>query len=496
MRWNLFTAFVVAALSVSSANGSTVSQARARNRARTATIPHTSPAHSVQNKVNRPSPEEVGRAAGLKIRRDLAHRHDAQKTPHSQQRVASSQAHPRSGQSSHQAAIAKASSHASEPSAGRKAPTIVEYAAAQPSPRNPEHTANRSRSTIMAISSGPDPSASREQAVVPVRSTNLQHTRLGTEVASLQSSSFAPTPAASVVAPPFAEPNPVAQPVRSSDSRPTDDPAPIAGAEVTSDASTKDSDTAAAGDSGADIPATDGSSADIPVAQTRALTQGAAIRAVSLHTSRFGMPAPLVGSRAILEHQNAMSDAEGLERIEDEDDLADRIAKRLLVPVPTSIALTINGNLPVSHRYCRPWTALFLADLARSHAAEFHRPLEVSSAVRTVAYQKKLMGVNGNAAAAEGDIVSPHLTGATIDIAKKGLNRSELYWMRNRLNSLEADGKIDVEEEFRQSCFHITVYKSYIGAGPAHKPLPQATPLPVDDPDSVMDPADSTAPGV
>jgi hypothetical protein len=185
------------------------------------------------------------------------------------------------------------------------------------------------------------------------------------------------------------------------------------------------------------------------------------------------MPAPLVGSRAILEHQNAMSDAEGLERILDEDDLADRIASRLLVPVPTSIALTINGNLPVNHRYCRPWTALFLSDLARSHAAQFHRPLEVSSAVRTVAYQKRLMGVNGNAAAAEGDIVSPHLTGATIDIAKSPLSRQEIAWMRVHLLPLELAGKIDVEEEFQQACFHITVYKNYVP--PARRGSPAKT---------------------
>lgn len=179
------------------------------------------------------------------------------------------------------------------------------------------------------------------------------------------------------------------------------------------------------------------------------------------------MPPPLKGSRESLERQNERTEAEGLERIEDEADLADRIAKKLLVPLPASLALTVNGNLPQSHRYCRPWTARFLADLARMHAAEFHRPLEVSSAVRTVEYQKRLMGINGNAAPAEGDIVSPHLTGATIDIAKSGLSRQEVGWMRSRLLALELAGKIDVEEEFQQACFHITVYKNYAPPAPA-----------------------------
>ena len=187
----------------------------------------------------------------------------------------------------------------------------------------------------------------------------------------------------------------------------------------------------------------------------------------SLLVPRGAMPAPLLGSRESLERQNARVDADGLERIENEADLADRIAHKLLVPIPASSALAVNARLPATHRYCRPWTARFLSDLARAHDAEFHRPLEVSSAVRTVEYQKRLMGTNGNAAPAEGDIVSPHLTGASIDITKDGLSRDEIAWMRRRLLALETAGKIDVEEEFQQACFHITVYKSYAPPRPA-----------------------------
>ncbi len=181
------------------------------------------------------------------------------------------------------------------------------------------------------------------------------------------------------------------------------------------------------------------------------------------------MPPPLRGSFESLERQNEKTEADSLERIEDEDDLNDRIARKMLVPVPASAALTVNGNLAENHRYCRPWTASFLSDLARAHAAQFHRPLEVSSAVRTVEYQKRLMQTNGNAAAAEGDIASPHLTGATIDIAKQGMSRRELGWMRAWLLTLQKAGQLDVEEEFQQLCFHITVYKSYVPARPPRK---------------------------
>jgi hypothetical protein len=202
--------------------------------------------------------------------------------------------------------------------------------------------------------------------------------------------------------------------------------------------------------------------------------------AISLR-ERAIMPPPLKGSFESLARQNERAEADGLERILDEDDLANRIAQRLLVPLPASSALVVNGNLPENHRYCRPWTAGFLSDLARAHAAEFHKPIEVSSAVRTVEYQQRLMAVNGNAAAAEGDVVSPHLTGGTIDIVKQGMSRRELGWMRGWLLSLQVAGTIDVEEEFRQPCFHITVYRNYVPPPPTTPGLKQRRPAPAAD---------------
>lgn len=204
--------------------------------------------------------------------------------------------------------------------------------------------------------------------------------------------------------------------------------------------------------------------------------------------------APLRGSLESLIRQNEKTNADNLERIENDSDLHARIANGQLVRVPESEALAVNANLPLDRRYCRPWTAAFLTDLSRAHQAQFHHTFEVSSAVRTVEYQKRLMRTNGNAAPAEGDIASPHLTGATIDIAKHGLTRSELYWMRDRLNSLQSEGKIDVEEEFHQSCFHITVYKSYVGAGPLHKAPPHVG-APETDDDSPSIPPGAATPG-
>ncbi len=182
---------------------------------------------------------------------------------------------------------------------------------------------------------------------------------------------------------------------------------------------------------------------------------------------RLIVPPPLKGSREILVRQNQVADRDGLDRIKDDEDLLDMRSDRLLVSVPASNALQIDERLPANRRYCRPWVAQFLANLARAHYAQFHSPLQVNSAVRTVEFQQHLVHINGNAAPAEGDTASPHLTGQAIDIAKHGLSLTEIAWLRGYLLPLVQEGKVDVEEEFQQSCFHISVYRKY---------LPSATP--------------------
>jgi hypothetical protein len=198
-----------------------------------------------------------------------------------------------------------------------------------------------------------------------------------------------------------------------------------------------------------------------------------------LHAPRIFGRYALRGTHDSLVRQNTRSEEEALERIEDDADLADRISRGMLVRVPESAALAVNTALPEDRRYCRPWTAEFLTDLSRAHQSQFHTPLMVSSAVRTVEYQKRLMRTNHNAADAEGDIVSPHLTGATIDIAKAGLSRREMLWMRNQLLAYQNAGVLDVEEEFRQRCFHITVYKNYVPASAAHPKSHRSAAAPV-----------------
>jgi hypothetical protein len=177
---------------------------------------------------------------------------------------------------------------------------------------------------------------------------------------------------------------------------------------------------------------------------------------------RLIMPPALKGSREILLRQNQVADRDGLYRIQNDDDLDTMRQQGVLVALPASGALQIDDRLPFNRRYARPWTADFLANISRAHYSRFHTPLQVNSAVRTVEFQQHLLHINGNAAPADGDTASPHLTGQAIDLAKRGLSLTEIAWMRGYLLPLVQQGKVDVEEEFQQSCFHISVYRRYL----------------------------------
>jgi hypothetical protein len=176
---------------------------------------------------------------------------------------------------------------------------------------------------------------------------------------------------------------------------------------------------------------------------------------------RLLVPAPLKGTREILVHQNLMADDEGLQRVQDDDDLRRMRATRQLVDFPESASLHVNPELAGDRRCARPWTVHFASDVARAYYARFHQPLQVNSAVRTVAFQLRLQRVNGNAAGIDGDVASPHLTGQALDFGKRGMSTAQLAWMRMYLLPLMQAGKLDVEEEFQQSCFHISVYRTY-----------------------------------
>ncbi|HLI78095.1 MAG TPA: DUF5715 family protein [Acidobacteriaceae bacterium] len=202
-----------------------------------------------------------------------------------------------------------------------------------------------------------------------------------------------------------------------------------------------------------------------PLEERETITE-AAVSPVALpdlydRNGRLVMRAPLKGSRDVLIHQNVMADNDGLERIQTDADLERLRAAHLLVTLPASESLHVNDDLPANRRVARPWTAMFAADIGRAFYLRFREPIYLTSAARTVQYQARLQTVNGNAAGLWGDTASPHLTGQAVDLAKRGMSSAELAWMRGYLQPLMQAGKIDVEEEFHQACFHVSVYRSY-----------------------------------
>ena len=194
-------------------------------------------------------------------------------------------------------------------------------------------------------------------------------------------------------------------------------------------------------------------------------SQSASLNLPEQPLARMNLP-PLRGNHESLVRQNERAEQEGILRVKDDDDLLTLRRQGSLIALPQLASIRVDSRLPANRRYCRVWTGEFLTDLARVHYERFRKPLQINSAVRTVEYQRHLLHINGNAAPAEGDVASPHLTGQAVDIAKKGLTSSEVAWMRAYLLPLQTAGKIDVEEEFKQSCFHISVYRTYLKPRP------------------------------
>jgi uncharacterized protein YcbK (DUF882 family) len=159
--------------------------------------------------------------------------------------------------------------------------------------------------------------------------------------------------------------------------------------------------------------------------------------------------------------QNRYADRDDLSRMQDSE-MIDRFRRNgYLVRVPASTRHYYLRYVAPNHRYLRPWSKLFLDRLSRQYYARFKKRLRVTSVVRTVESQKSLATKNGNAASPYGARRSSHLTGATLDISKRGMSRTELDWMRRVIHSLKKKGYLYAIEEFRQPTFHIMVYRIY-----------------------------------
>jgi uncharacterized protein DUF5715 len=179
------------------------------------------------------------------------------------------------------------------------------------------------------------------------------------------------------------------------------------------------------------------------------------------HVRRVAWNPVLKGSHDSQLRQNEEIDRLQLPRIADDQQLMELERTQELIPIPENHALRVSPAIKPEKRYARPWVNYFLQDMSTAFFNEFHVPMQVNSAVRTMEQQHTLRRKNRNAAPETGENGSSHLAGITVDLAKRGLTRNQHAWIENYLKNLRDNNLVEVAEERRQACFHVMVSDRY-----------------------------------
>ena len=200
-----------------------------------------------------------------------------------------------------------------------------------------------------------------------------------------------------------------------------------------------------------------------------AATVATALPATSVHTTtrrraharRVVWNPVLKGSHDSQLRKNEEIDRLQLPRIADDQQLIELERTQELIPIAENRALKVSPAIKPEKRYARPWVNYFLQDMSAAYFTEFRTPLQVTSAVRTMEQQHTLRRRNRNAAPETGENGSSHLAGITVDLAKRGLTRTQHAWIENYLKNLRDQNLVEVAEERRQACFHVMVSDRY-----------------------------------
>src|SRR5215813_369746 len=106
----------------------------------------------------------------------------------------------------------------------------------------------------------------------------------------------------------------------------------------------------------------------------------------------------LKGSTDSMLRQNEEIDRLQLPRIADDEQLLELERTQELIPIAETHALHVSPAIKPEKRFARPWVNYFLQDMSAAYFNEFHIPLQVNSAVRTMEQQHSLRRHNRNAA--------------------------------------------------------------------------------------------------
>jgi len=142
--------------------------------------------------------------------------------------------------------------------------------------------------------------------------------------------------------------------------------------------------------------------------------------------------------------------------------------RRLVVKLPERTRFfAIDGKHVRDYfRYLRPWAFEYLEQLAKDYHEEFKKPLRITSALRTIEYQRWLTRRNPNAAPAKGNRASLHTRGIALDISHKNMGSKQKKWLENRFVNdqtrkdwIGGIGKVEIIKETRASAnFHVVVF--------------------------------------
>ena len=175
------------------------------------------------------------------------------------------------------------------------------------------------------------------------------------------------------------------------------------------------------------------------------------------HSHKRAVSSPVLFSTAgSLSAQNAEADRLHLPRIQTKNELHEIVQNGELAQVCTpALRVKPTGD----HAYLRPWAAVLAESLAEDFYEQAHVQLTLTSGIRTVKEQKALGRHNHNAAPPSGPLASVHTTGIAFDIGRSGLTQAQQRWLEWRLWYLQSIGKVIVEEEYREPCFHVVALK-------------------------------------
>lgn len=179
--------------------------------------------------------------------------------------------------------------------------------------------------------------------------------------------------------------------------------------------------------------------------------------------SQFRPETSLIGSTESLVWQNLKLTLEGAERFQNDWQLKEAIDSGTLVPLSFGECLVADGRLDGKWHFVLERVNRLLSVFGRTICTEFGRPAKVNSAVRHIPRQLELIRIgNLNAVPVSGPRASPHLTGASVDIAVLGMPRGFLELASEILLGLEDAGLIDATLETKaNTVLHVTVFQEY-----------------------------------